>query len=144
MTHEATKYRELCAQICTGKERPRQNDARKNGTCQTRPGRQASTRKITVSGALMANVRLMLVRLWESRHKGSRRQAYPQPAAQPPAASAVVVVAVVVELGPEARTGSRRSMLTDDSRPNRQLTTKGPLQQVAQVFLYGKVKTPSK
>ena len=66
----------------------------------------------------MANVRLMLVQLWESRHKGSRRQAYPQPAAQPPATNAVVVAAVVVELGPEARTGSRRSMMTDDSRPS--------------------------
>ena len=66
------------------------------------------------------------------------------PAALTVAASAVVVAAVVVEHDPEARTGSRRSMMTDDSRPNRQLTTRGPLQQVAQVFLYGKVKTPSK
>ena len=66
-------------------------------------------------------------------------------AAPPPAASAVVFVAVVVELDPGARTGSRRSMMTDDSRPNRQLATwRAALQQVAQVFLYGKVKTPPK
>ena len=52
------------------------------------------------------------------RVEGSKRQSYPQPAAPPPAASAVVVIAVVVELDPEARTGSRRSMMTDDSRPN--------------------------
>ena len=61
------------------------------------------------------------------------------------AASAVVVAAVVVELDAEARTGSRRSMMTDDSRPNRQLATwRAALQQVAQVILYGEVKTPPK
>ena len=78
------------------------------------------------------------------RVEGSKRQAYPQSDVLTDAANAAIVVAVVVERGAEARTGSRRSMLTDDSCLNRQLTTRGPLQQVAQVFLYGKVKTPPK
>ena len=41
-----------------------------------------------------------------------------KPAAVALAASAVVVAAVVVELDAEAQTGSRRSMMTDDSRPS--------------------------
>ena len=40
------------------------------------------------------------------------------PAAQPPAESAAVVAAVVVQLDPAAQTGSRRSVMTDDSRPS--------------------------
>ena len=80
------------------------------------------------------------------RVRGSKRHAYtyPQSDVLTVAANAAIVVAVVVERGAEARTGSRRSMLTDDSRPNRQLTTRGPLQQVAQIFLYGNAKTPPK
>ena len=56
MTHQAGMTRwtesertEQRAQVCTGKERPRQNDARKNGTCQTRPGRLPRKRTLTVS-----------------------------------------------------------------------------------------------
>ena len=81
--------------ICMGKERPHQNDARINGTCQMRPGRQARARKITVrwvawwpwitkgsrcAGALHASVR-----------DSSAQQAHLQLAALPPAVSAVVL-----------------------------------------------------
>ena len=76
------------------------------------------------------------------RVEGSKRQAYPQPDALTVAASAAVVAAVVVERDPEARTGSRRSMMTDDSRPSRpHVTLSSVLQRVVQVFLYGNVKT---
>ena len=47
----------------------------------------------------------------------------PEPADLTVAASAVIAAAVVVELAPEARTGSRRSMMTDDSRPSHTLAT---------------------
>ena len=40
------------------------------------------------------------------------------PYAQRLVTSTVALAAVVVELEPEARTGSRRSIMTDDSRPN--------------------------
>jgi hypothetical protein len=52
------------------------------------------------------------------RVEGSKRQAYLQPGALAVAASAAVVAAVVVERNPEARTSSRRSMMTDDCRPS--------------------------
>ena len=52
------------------------------------------------------------------RVEGSKRQAYPQPEALTVAASAAVIAAVVVELDPVAQTGSRRSILTDNSRPS--------------------------
>jgi hypothetical protein len=57
------------------------------------------------------------------RVEGSKRQAYPQPEALTVAASAALIAAVVVELDPVARTGSRRSTLTDDSRPSHMLAT---------------------
>ena len=66
----------------------------------------------------------------------------PQLAAVPLAASAVVVVAVVVELDAEARTGSRRSMMTDDSRPSIYASdVELMMQRLIQVFLYGEIHT---
>ena len=73
----------------------------------------------------------------------SMRHTHLKPANLTVAASAAVVAAVKLELDPEARTGSRRSMVTDDSRPN-QPPASAMMQRLAQVFLYGKVMTPPK
>ena len=62
------------------------------------------------------------------------------PYAQRLVTSTVALAAVVVELGPEARTGSRRSIMTDDSRPNHPPAAWSAVMQ--RVFLYGQVKTP--
>ena len=82
-------------EICTGKERPHQNDVREIGTCRTRPGHQAGTHTITVSGALPAKCA-------PDAHEGRRLEArgfdspsVPQLAAPMIAASAVVVAVVV-------------------------------------------------
>ena len=75
--HDGVQSAELRAWICTEKKRTCKNDARNNGTCRMRPGRQAGTRKITVSkegdGALMAMVHVMLVRVWKSRVQSTMR-----------------------------------------------------------------------
>ena len=47
-----------------------------------------------------------------------RRAAEPPAAALSPTATACIVADVVVELGPEARSGSRPSIVTDGSHPN--------------------------
>ena len=47
----------------------------------------------------------------------------PQPADLTVAVSAVIAAAVVVEIDPEAQTGSGRSIMTDDSRPSHTLAT---------------------
>ena len=85
MTHQAGMTRwtesertEQCAQVCTGKERPRQNDARKNGTCQTRPcagspwvpskhAQNHSQHDEWWCSHVMAMVRVMLVRVCKNQ-----------------------------------------------------------------------------
>jgi hypothetical protein len=62
------------------------------------------------------------------------------PYAQRLVTSTVALAAVVVELEPEARTGSRRSIMTDDSRPNHPPAAWSAVMQ--RMFLYGQVKTP--
>ena len=138
---------ELCARgFVRGNKDPAKNDTSELDLVECGLGAKR-THKLTVNGALMANVCLMLMTVQESSHvRLKRRQVYPQPNTPPPAASALVVAAVVVELDLEARTGSRRSIMTDDSRPNASLQLYAcestAMQRLAQVFLYGEAKTP--
>ena len=94
-----------------------------------------------VSMWIMACVVLIYDRARGYESRGFKTPCLPSASyAQTLVTSTVALAAVVVELEPKARTGSRRSIMTDHSRPNHPPAAWSAVMQ--RVFLYGQVKTP--